>query len=78
MGKKGNLPPADEPADDAPGWDAISAACARLYPDQPDPLHVASAPHPPFGDGLIYGISILRAPGPPAHWHFVLTLRAVR
>lgn len=59
-----------KPDDDAPGWNAIDAACERLYPDQPEPLHVASMPHPPIGDGLIYGISAYRATK-PTHWHFV-------
>jgi hypothetical protein len=63
--------PAPEPVDDAPGWHAIDAACERLYPDQPDPLHMASVPHPSLGgEGLIYGISAYRAPE-PNHWHFV-------
>jgi hypothetical protein len=67
--RKAPPPPAD---DDAPGWHAIDAACAQLYPDQTNPLHVASVPHPPLGgDGLIYGISAYRAEGPPRHWHFV-------
>ncbi|AMV29800.1 Suppressor of fused protein (SUFU) [Gemmata sp. SH-PL17] len=71
--KKGNqapVPPAGEP-DDAPGWHAIDVACERIYPDQPDPVHAASAPHPPFGDGLIYGISAYRATEGAPHWHFV-------
>jgi hypothetical protein len=71
MAKKRKKPdPAEQPDDEAPGWHAIDAACERLYPDPPDPLHVASAPHPPFGDGLIYGISAYRAAGPD-HWHLV-------
>lgn len=56
--------------DDAPGWHAIDAACERIYPTQKSPLHVASMPHPPIGDGLIYGISAYRAVK-PKHWHFV-------
>jgi suppressor of fused-like protein len=59
------------PASDAPGWDAIDAACAALYPDQPEPLHYPITPHPPLGTGLVYGISAYRAKGPPAHWHYV-------
>jgi len=59
------------PASDAPGWDAIDAACNALYPDQPEPLHYPITPHPPFGTGLVYGISAYRAKGPPAHWHYV-------
>jgi hypothetical protein len=58
------------PRDEAPGWHAIDAACNALYPDQIEPLHVAAVPHPPFGDGLLYGISIYRAER-PLHWHFV-------
>ena len=59
------------PASDAPGWDAIDAACNALYPDQPEPLHYPITPHPPMGTGLVYGISAYRAKGPPAHWHYV-------
>lgn len=71
MAKKRTRPkPVEEPEDDAPGWHAIDAACELLYPDQSEPLHVAPTLHPPFGDGLIYGISAYRAPG-PAHWHLV-------
>src|SRR5262245_58672455 len=71
MAKKRKQPaPVEEPDDFAPGWHAIDAACERLYPDQTEPLHVASAPHPPIGEGLIYGISAYRAKD-PAHWHFV-------
>jgi hypothetical protein len=71
MSKKRNKPArVEQPADDAPGWHAIGAACNRLYPDQAEPLHVASVPHPPLGDGLIYGISAYRARA-PGHWHFV-------
>jgi hypothetical protein len=64
-------PPNDsQPVDEAPGWNAIDAALDRLYPDQKNPLHVAAVPHPPLGDGLIYGISAYRADDPP-HWHLV-------
>jgi suppressor of fused len=62
--------PVEEPEDDAPGWHAIDDACEQLYPDQKDPLHCASAPHPPMGEGLIYGISAYKAEK-PKHWHFV-------
>ncbi|MBY0460039.1 MAG: suppressor of fused domain protein, partial [Gemmataceae bacterium] len=74
MAKKGNRNPTPAPDPDPPesrGWDAISAACDRLYPDQPEPLHSAPPLHPPFSDGLIYGISIYRAADPSPHWHFV-------
>jgi hypothetical protein len=64
-------PPAEESDDEASGWDAIDAACERLYPTQPNPAHVASVPHPPFRDDqLIYGISAYKAET-PKHWHFV-------
>ena len=64
-------PPAEEPEDDAPGWDAITAACERFYPDQPNPLHIAPVISPVFGDDLIYGISAYRATESVPHWHFV-------
>ncbi|MBX9622454.1 MAG: suppressor of fused domain protein [Gemmataceae bacterium] len=64
-------PEQPEPADDAPGWHAIDAACDRLYPDQPEPLHMAPALSPVFGGGLIYGISAYRAADPAPHWHLV-------
>lgn len=72
MAKKRKKKTPEPVADDAaPGWHAIDAACERLYPDQPEPLHMAAAPHPPIGEGLIYGISAYRAPEPAPHWHFV-------
>jgi hypothetical protein len=72
MAKKRKAPaPVEEPADAAPGWDAIDAACEHLYPTQTNPYHIASVPHPPFtGDGLIYGISAYKAEA-PKHWHLV-------
>jgi hypothetical protein len=71
VSKPCNTEPDEGPADEATGWHAIDAACNALYPDQPEPLHVAAVPHPPLGgDGLIYGISIYRAEK-PRHWHFV-------
>lgn len=73
MGKKRKQPAPDpEPADDAPGWDAIDAACNRLYPDQPEPLHGGPVPGPALtGDGLVNGISSYRALDPVPHWHLV-------
>src|SRR5262245_54120300 len=59
---------AEEP--EFPGWHAITAAFELLYPDQTDPIHAASVPHPPLSDHQLYGISAYRAEGPP-HWHFV-------
>lgn len=70
MAKKKKAP-APAPASDAPGWDAIDAACNALYPDQLEPLHYPITPHPPLGTGLVYGISAYRAKGPPTHWHYV-------
>ncbi len=68
MAKKKADPP---PADDAPGWHAIDAALARLYPGQDNPPHYAPPLSPLFSsDGLIWGISAYRADGPP-HWHLV-------
>lgn len=54
------------------GWDAITAACDRIYTDQPTPAHAA----PPVsarlgGDDPIEGISVYRAIDPLPHWHYV-------
>lgn len=50
----------------AAGWDAIDAACRRLYGDQP-PRHVAYAPGRAFGS-VLQGCSAYRAGD---HWHYV-------
>ncbi|HEX8654306.1 MAG TPA: suppressor of fused domain protein [Allosphingosinicella sp.] len=61
----------DPPEDAAPGWDAIDAALASLYPDQ-KPRHVA-----PFirrilgGPDPLDGISAWKRDEPTPHWHFV-------
>ena len=48
------------------GWDAIDAACQRLYGDQ-TPRHVGYAPGRAFGS-VLQGCSAYRADG---HWHYV-------
>lgn len=50
----------------ASGWDAIDAACQRLYGDQP-PHHVGYAPGRAFGS-VLQGCSAYRADD---HWHYV-------
>ena len=52
--------------DEAPGWDAIDAAFARLYPGV-EPAHFATARGIGLGDAL-QGISAFPADG---HWHLV-------
>jgi hypothetical protein len=64
---------ADDSADDdsAPGWDAISRACDRLYPGR-EPQHWGTIVRWSWGGkDPLDGISAYRAPGPPVHWHFV-------
>jgi hypothetical protein len=50
---------------EAPGWDAIDAALAKLYPGI-EPIHVAPGAGPYLGGG-VQGISAYAAEG---HWHF--------
>jgi len=50
----------------ASGWDAIDAACRRLYGDQ-QPRHVGYAPGRAFGS-VLQGCSAYRADD---HWHYV-------
>jgi suppressor of fused len=63
-------PEHDERSDDAdveaPGWDAIEAALAKLYPGI-EPFHVAPGPGPYLGGG-VQGISAYPAEG---LWHLV-------
>lgn len=69
--KRKKAAPVEGPADEAPGWNAIDAACETLYPKEKNPIHVAPALSPVFsGEGLIYGISAYKA-AKPNHWHFV-------
>lgn len=48
------------------GWDAIHAACTRIYGDQ-EPRHVGYVPGRAFGS-VLQGCSAYRADG---HWHYV-------
>lgn len=57
-------PAAEEPT--AAGWDAIDAACQRLYGDQL-PRHVGYTPGRAFGS-VLQGCSAYRAGD---HWHYV-------
>lgn len=59
-----HVPAPGEPT--AAGWDAIDAACLRLYGDQP-PRHVGYAPGRAFGS-VLQGCSAYRAGD---HWHYV-------
>jgi suppressor of fused-like protein len=56
----------DGPDVEAPGWDAIDAALAKLYP-RVKPFHVAPGSGPYLGGG-VQGISAYPAEG---HWHLV-------
>ncbi|HYF51229.1 MAG TPA: suppressor of fused domain protein [Planctomycetota bacterium] len=58
----------DEDDDDAPGWDAIDAALARVY-GQTKPLHYGS-PKPVSLGGSLDGISVFQNPTLP-HWHYI-------
>ncbi|MCV7067055.1 suppressor of fused domain protein [Mycolicibacterium houstonense] len=72
FGRKRKDEPAEPPAtdvaateddDSAPGWDAITAAFAALYPEQPEPLHMGTLIKWSFGGpDPLDGISIYRAP----------------
>lgn len=55
-----------------PGWDAITAACEALYPDQLDPLHLATrVTYALGGPDPLDGVSIYRVAEPRPHWHYV-------
>lgn len=57
--------------DGTPGWDAINAALARLYPGQ-EPRHFGSAlPWTLGGDNPLDGISVYWSEQPRPHWHYV-------
>ncbi len=56
---------------DAPGWDAIDAAFAKVYGDQ-KPIHVAPQLPPGLeGGASLYGVSIYLSEKPARHWHYV-------
>ncbi|CAM5789743.1 suppressor of fused domain protein [Cellulomonas persica] len=59
-------PPLDDGEPTACGWDAIDAACQRLYGDQ-TPRHVGYSPGRAFGS-VLQGCSAYRADN---HWHYV-------
>ena len=53
----------------APCWDAITAACERVYPDQKDPKHYGTLVNWRFGgDQPLEGISVYDG---GSYWHFV-------
>ncbi len=55
-----------------PGGDAIDYACARLYRDQPNPLHVSpTVKYHHGGPDPLAGVSIYNARSPRAHWHYI-------
>lgn len=59
------------PDDNAPGWDAITAATDRLYPGQ-EPKHVGTlVPWEFGGPDPLRGISAWQRTEPVPHWHFV-------
>lgn len=61
----------DEQDNGTPGWDAINAALAVLYPGQ-EPRHYGTAlPYTLGGRDPLDGISVYRADRPRPHWHYV-------
>lgn len=61
----------DDESDGSPGWDAIDAACARLYPDQ-EPRHFGTLVKSWMGGhDPLDGISAYKRLDPQPHWHFV-------
>jgi len=61
-----------EPGDGtAPGWDAITDACTRIYGPE-EPLHWGTVRRwRQGGPDPLDGLSAHRAAGPPPHWHYV-------
>jgi len=54
-----------------PGWDALNAALAALYPGQ-EPKHYGTAlPYTLGGNDPLDGISVYWADAPRPHWHYV-------
>jgi hypothetical protein len=65
------MAPDDTIDDSSPGWDAISAAVAPLYPDQ-EPKHVGTLIKWMLGGpDPLDGISAWKRLLPVPHWHFV-------
>ncbi len=59
----------EPPEDDAPGWDAITEECDRVYPHQEDPKHYGTLINWRFGgDQPLDGISVYDG---GSYWHFV-------
>jgi hypothetical protein len=57
--------------DGTPGWDAINASLAALYPGQ-EPRHYGTAlPYTLGGRDPLDGISVYRGELPRPHWHYV-------
>ncbi len=57
--------------DGTPGWDALNAALAALYPGQ-EPKHYGTAlPYTLGGNDPLDGISVYWADTPRPHWHYV-------
>ncbi|WP_130873640.1 suppressor of fused domain protein [[Pseudopropionibacterium] massiliense] len=61
--------------EESPGWEAITEACERVYPDQIAPFHIGTLV-PSFlsddePDEPLDGISVYRAMQPRPHWHYV-------
>ena len=56
---------------DTPGWDAVNAALAALYPGQ-SPRHYGTAlPYTLGGQDPLDGISVYWADVPRPHWHYI-------
>jgi len=58
-------------SDGSPGWDAISAACERLYPGQESRHFGTLIKSWMGGPDPLDGISAYKALEPRPHWHFV-------
>ena len=61
----------DGDSDDAPGWNAIDAALAKIYPEQ-EPQHWGTIlPYGLGGNDPLPGLSAYARTEPVPHWHFV-------
>ncbi|MGY5765766.1 suppressor of fused domain protein [Brachybacterium sp. DNPG3] len=58
--------------DDAPGWEAITAAAEAVHPGQTSPPHAAATlPMALGGPDALYGVSFYRQAESAPHWHLV-------
>lgn len=67
-----NSPTDPASPDPAAGWDAITAACTKVHPDQREPLHYGTLIRWSLGGpDPLDGISVYRSGDPLPHWHYV-------